>query len=60
MAYKKRSYNKKRSYKKSSSNKKLWRAIKSINRKLDAEPKKVDTVKNLLSTDTGDDPEFSW
>ena len=42
------------------SNRKLWSSIKAINRKLDAEPKKIDAVKSLLSTDTGDDPEFSW
>lgn len=51
----------KRGYKRyKSSNKKLWASIKSINRKLDAEPKKLDIVRNLLSTDTGEGTEFSW
>ena len=50
----------KRYYKRYKSNKKLWASIKSINRKLDAEPKKLDIVKNLLSTDTGEGSDFSW
>lgn len=57
--YSKRYY--KRRYKRSkSSNKKLWASIKSINRKLDAEPKKLDIVKSLLSTDTGEGTDYSW
>lgn len=43
----------KRYYKRYKSNKKLWASIKSINRKLDAEPKKLDIVKSLLSNDIG-------
>ncbi len=51
----------KRYYKRyKSSNRKLWASIKSINRKIDAEPKKLDIVKSLLSTDTGEGTEFSW
>ena len=50
----------KRYYKRYKSNKKLWASIKSINRKLDAEPKKLDIVKSLLSTDTGEGSDFSW
>ena len=51
----------KRGYKRyRSSNKKLWASIKSINRKIDAEPKKLDIVKSLLSTDTGEGTDFSW
>lgn len=57
--YSKRGY--KRRYKRSKYNyKKLWSSIRSINKKLDAEPKKLDTVKSLLSTDTGDDADFAW
>ena len=51
----------KRGYKRyKSSNKKLWASIKSINRKLDAEPKKLDIVKKLASTDIGDGNAYSW
>ena len=50
----------KRYYKRSRNYKKLWSSIKAINRKLDAEPKKLDTVKSLISTDTGDDADFAW
>lgn len=57
--YSKRHY--KRYYKRTkSNNKKLWSSIKSINRKLDAEPKKLDIVKSLLSTDIGSGTAYSW
>lgn len=49
--YRKRRTSRRRRYNRN--NKKLWRAIKSINTKLDAEPKKLDIVKTLHSTDIG-------
>ncbi len=57
--YSKRGY--KRRYRRyRSSNKKLWSSIKSINRKLDAEPKKLDIVKSLLSTNIGVGSSYSF
>lgn len=41
-------------------NKKLWSSIKSINRKLDAEPKKLDIMRSFLSNDIGAGTAYSW
>lgn len=56
--YRKRRTTRRRRYNRGS--KKLWRAIKNINTKLDAEPKKLDIVKSLLSTDIGTGTAYSW